>query len=49
VRSKPEAFKELLSRRLSKIPLDLREKLLIIDGRRLRGVSEKREERQAVA
>jgi predicted transposase YbfD/YdcC len=39
-RTEPEAFKRLLSRWLSKIPLDFRDKLLVIDGKRLRGVSD---------
>ncbi len=39
-RTEPKAFKELLSRWLSKIPLDFRNKLLMIDGKRLRGVSD---------
>jgi predicted transposase YbfD/YdcC len=39
-RTEPKAFKELLSRWLSKIPLDFRDKLLMIDGKRLRGVSD---------
>jgi len=39
-RTEPEAFKGLLSRWLSKIPLDFRDKLLMIDGKRLRGVSD---------
>lgn len=39
-RTDPEAFKRLLSRWLSKIPLDFRDKLLVIDGKRLRGVSD---------
>lgn len=39
-RTEPKAFKDLLSRWLSKIPLDLRDKLLMIDGKRLRGVSD---------
>lgn len=39
-RTEPKAFKGLLSRWLSKIPLDFRDKLLMIDGKRLRGVSD---------
>ncbi len=39
-RVKPHAFKELISRWLSKVPEDLKDQLLVIDGKRLRGVSD---------
>ena len=39
-RVKPHAFKELISRWLSKLPEDLKDQLLVIDGKRLRGVSD---------
>jgi len=39
-RTEPKSFKGLLSRWLSKLPLDFRDKLLMIDGKRLRGVSD---------
>ena len=39
VRVKPEAFKEMMRRWLGSVPLDLRNQLLVIDGKRLRGVS----------
>ena len=40
VRTKPEAFKNLLKRWISNLPLDLRDKLLVIDGKRLKGISD---------
>ena len=40
VRVKPKAFKDLLSRWLQALPLDLKDQLLTIDGKRLRGVSD---------
>jgi predicted transposase YbfD/YdcC len=39
VRVKPEAFKDLLSQWLSALPSDLKDKVLAIDGKRLRGIS----------
>ena len=39
-RVEPYAFKELICRWLSKLPKDLRDQLLVIDGKRLRGVSD---------
>jgi predicted transposase YbfD/YdcC len=40
VRVKPEAFKNLISRWLQALPADLKNQLLAIDGKRLRGVSD---------
>jgi|TARA_B110000196_G_C21071736_1_gene627837 predicted transposase YbfD/YdcC len=40
VRTDPIAFKELLSKWLQGLPEDLRNQLLVIDGKRLRGVSD---------
>ncbi len=39
-RVSPQAFKELISRWLQDLPRDLKEQLLVIDGKRLRGVSD---------
>lgn len=40
VRVKPRAFKDLLSKWLQALPMDMRDQLLTIDGKRLRGISE---------
>lgn len=40
VRVKPLAFKDLLSRWLQALPADLKDQILAIDGKRLRGVSD---------
>lgn len=40
VRVKPEAFKELMARWLQALPISLRDQLLAIDGKRLKGVSD---------
>ncbi len=40
VRVKPEAFKELMTRWLQALPPSLRDQLLAIDGKRLKGVSD---------
>lgn len=40
VRVKPKVFKELISRWLQGLPQDLKDQLLAIDGKRLRGVSD---------
>ena len=40
VRVQPEAFKRLIVRWLKTLPQDLKDKLLAIDGKRLRGVSD---------
>ena len=40
VRTDPRAFKELISRWLGNLPNDMRDQLLVIDGKRLRGTSD---------
>jgi predicted transposase YbfD/YdcC len=40
VRVKPDAFKHLMSQWLQALPADLKDQLLAIDGKRLRGVSD---------
>lgn len=40
VRVKPEAFKDLMARWLQALPGNLRDQLLAIDGKRLRGISD---------
>lgn len=40
VRVKPDVFKGLIARWLGGLPKDLRDQLLVIDGKRLRGVSD---------
>lgn len=40
VRTKPEAFKNLISQWLMALPSDLRDQLLLVDGKRLRGISD---------
>lgn len=40
VRVNPKVFKELIKRWLQGLPQDLRDQLLVIDGKRLRGVSD---------
>jgi predicted transposase YbfD/YdcC len=40
VRVKPDAFKDLMSRWLRALPPNLRDQLLAIDGKRLRGISD---------
>lgn len=39
-RIKPQAFKELMARWLKDLPQDIKDQLLVIDGKRLRGVSD---------
>lgn len=41
VRVDPKAFKALIKRWLLKVPQELKDQLLVIDGKRLRGVSDK--------
>lgn len=43
VRVKPEAFKEMLKRWFNQLPGQLRDQLLVIDGKRLRGASTSKE------
>jgi len=40
VRVKPKAFKDLISRWLQALPVNLKDQLLAVDGKRLRGVSD---------
>ena len=40
VRVKPKVYKELIGRWLQGLPQDLKDQLLAIDGKRLRGVSD---------
>ncbi len=41
VRVNPKVFKELIGRWLEKLPSDMKDQLLMIDGKRLRGISDK--------